>query len=246
MKKFFTLSFLAFSFLASTSYAQFYIGAFGGLKSSGLKGAIKEATGGQVTVGSIADAGITSFSVGITTGYQVLPASVSDLYKLDVNLDASYSSFSYFEAGYNSVNGDGKFSAAGLSDGSTTVFSFDIMPIHRFNFSNFILSPFAGLGFGINLLMTSDTKIGPPSQTGTLTGTSQMNLGLLVFYGTIFNASSTFKPYVQFKHLIPFGDQVEFTENYQAGGGGGSQSYVLSISDVPNYFNFVAGVRFVF
>lgn len=234
-------------FTTSVMQAQFYIGAFGGFKASGLKGAIKISEGGQVSVGSVADASSSGFAAGITTGYQVIPYDVTGgLYKLDINLDASWSNFSYLEEGWNSIYGAGQYTANGLSDGSTNVLSFDIMPIHRFNFSNFILSPFAGLGLGINLISTSDVTTGPPSVTGTLTGASGTNIGLLFFYGTLFNLSDVIKPFIQFKHMIPFGDETQLTETLQSAQGGGSSSYAVYISDVPGYFNINAGVRFVF
>ncbi len=240
------LTLLILLFSINTIFAQFYVGAYLGFKASGLKGTIKTSQGGQTQVGNVADAGSTGFNAGFTAGYQVIPADVTGgLYKLDIDLDVSWASFNYFENGWNSVNGSGRYSAAGLSGGKTNVFSFDVMPIHRFNFNNFILSPFAGLGFGVNLLLTSDISTSPPSVSGNLTGTSEMKMGLLVFYGTLFNVSSFIKPFIQFKHLIPFGSETQFTETLQISQGGGSQSYAAYISDVPGYFNLVAGVRFV-
>lgn len=227
--------------------AQFYIGPFVGFKASGLKGAFKLARNGQTQVGNVADGGSTGFNAGLTVGYQVIPPEVAGgLYKLDIDLDASWSSFSYFENSFNSVNGSGKYSADGLSGGTTNVFSFDVMPINRFNFHNFILSPYAGLGVGVNLLLTSDVTLAPPSATGTLTGNSEVKIGLIVFYGTIFNVSSVIKPFIQFKHLIPFGSETQFTQNFQSAQGAGSQIYAFSTADVPGYFNLTAGVRFVF
>lgn len=243
MKKFLLLLFL---FLISVTMlqAQFYIGPHLGFKSSGLKGAIKTTSQGQVNVGNIADAGSTGFTAGLTVGYQVIPAG---LYTLDINLDASWTSFSYVEEAYNSLNGAGRFAANGLSGASSNVISIDVMPIHRFNFGSFILSPYAGLGFGLNLMLNSDLSQGPPSQArGSYTGTTEMKMGLVVFYGTLFNASRVIKPFIQFKHLIPFGSETEFTENFVSQQGGGSQSFIYAVSDVPGYFSIAAGVRFTF
>ena len=134
-----------------------YVGANLGFRSYSLKGAGKiTVQGGQTQVGNVTDAGKTGFNVGITTGYQVLPANVAGgWYKLDVNLDATYTSVAFFETGYNSQFGAGRFAADGLGGGSTSIISFDIMPIHRLSFPNFkLLSPYVGLGVGLNLMHT--------------------------------------------------------------------------------------------
>jgi hypothetical protein len=246
MKKLLTL--LSIMIFSITLNAQFYLGPYVGFKTSGLKGAMKISENGQVQVGNVADAGSTGFNAGITVGYQVIPADVTGgLYKLDIALDASWLSVSYLENGWNSISGSGNFTAIGLEGGKTNMFSFDLMPIHRFNFNNFILSPYVGLGFGVNLLLTSDITTGPPNfNTGTLAGTSEVKMGLLVFYGTVFNVSSVVKPFIQFKHVIPFGDETQLTDNWQSDQGGGSENLALSIADVPGYFNLAAGVRFSF
>ncbi|MDP4116366.1 MAG: hypothetical protein Q8903_09540 [Bacteroidota bacterium] len=230
---------------AFTGYlnAQFYLGPHVGFKASGLKGTMKQTANGNVAVGNVGDASTTGFNVGICTGYGI---PIHSIYQLDINLDFSYSSFNYFEEGYNSSVGSGKFAANGLSDGGTTVISFDIMPIHRFSFPGFkLLSPFAGVGMGLNLMMTSDTKVSQNGQSATLSGTSEMKIGILVFYGTLFRISDNIAPYIQFKHFIPFGSETKFTETYQAAGAA-SQNVVLSMTDVPGYFNISVGCRFSF
>jgi opacity protein-like surface antigen len=231
--------------LSFTGYlnAQFYLGPHVGFKSSGLGGTLKETQNGNVTPLNFADAGNTGFNVGITTGYAI---PIHSVYQLDINLDVSYSSFNYLETGINSSLGDGKFSALGMSDGGTTVISFDIMPIHRFSFPGFkLLSPYAGLGMGVNLMMTSDTKRSQNNVSATYTGTSEMKVGILVFYGTLFRITDNIAPYIQFKHFIPFGSETKFTEKVQSAGQA-STSEVLSIADVPNYFNIDVGCRFSF
>ena len=144
----FCFSVLVVFFSFNDIFAQFYVGPYIGFEASGLKGAGRTAVNGQISnSNSIADAGSNSFNAGVTVGYQVIPPEVTGgLYKLDLNLDASWASFSYFENGFNSSSGAGSFSADGLSGGKTTVISLDIMPMHRFHFNNFILSPFAGIG----------------------------------------------------------------------------------------------------
>ena len=241
------LTTLIFFFAFGNIFAQFYLGPYIGIKSSGLKGAIKLVQNGQVSTGNVADAGSTGLSAGVTVGYQVLPPDVlNGWYKLDLDIDASYSSFSYLENGWNSVAGAGNFSADGLSGGTTTIFSIDIMPIHRLNFPSFqLLSPFVGLGLGLNIMSTSDVTVGPPSQNGTITGVGDFKIGLLVFYGTVIRASHLIQPFIMFKHYIPFGSETQFTDSFQSSQGGGSESYQVSIQDVPGYFNLVAGVRFV-
>lgn len=247
MKKFLTVILLSAVFIG-TSYAQFFVGPFAGFKSSSLKGAVKLTENGQVQLLNVADAGATAFSAGLTVGYQVIPpGTAGGLYKLDVTIEASWSSFSFFENTWDDLNGSGSFTANGLDGGKTNMFSFGILPIHRFNFKGFILSPFAGLGFGLNLLSTSDITTGPPGfNPGTLTGTSEMKMGLLIFYGTIFKVSSTIQPFIQFEHLIPFGDETEFVESWESSQGQGSENLSITIADVPGYFSIAAGVRFSF
>ncbi len=242
-----SLTALLFVFTFSNVFAQFYLGPYIGFKASGLKGVIKVTENGQVSTGNVADGGSTGLSAGVTVGYQVLPPDVlNGLYKLDLDIDASYSSFSYLENGWNSSQGAGSFAANGFSGGTTTVFSIDIMPIHRLNFRSFqLLSPFLGLGLGLNIMSTSDITVGPPSQNGTITGVGDFKLGLLVFYGTVIRASNLIQPFIMFKHYIPFGSETQFTNSYQSAQGGGSESLQVSIQDVPGYFNLVAGVRFV-
>ncbi len=236
---------LSIFLLSNNAFAQFYIGPYVGFKASGLKGAIKTSVNGQVNIGNVADAGSTGFTAGVSTGYQVIPPNVTGgLYKLDIDLNVSWSSFSYFENGYNSLNGSGSFTADGLSGGTTNMIAINIMPMHRFHFNNFILSPFAGLGVGINLLLNGDVTISQNGNSGTLSGSSDTQVGLLVFYGTLFNVSSTLKPFIQFVHLIPFGSETQFTNNLSIAQGGGSENYVFSIADVPGYFSIIAGVRF--
>lgn len=233
---------LLFSFTGYLN-AQFYLGPHVGFKSSGLKGTFKQTQNGNVVVGNVGDAGNTGFNVGISTGYAI---PIHSIYQLDINLDISYSSFNYLESGFNSSVGDGKFSADGFSDGGTSVISFDIMPIHRFSFPGFkLLSPFIGVGMGLNLMMTSDTKYSQNGQSATLTGTSEMKVGILVFYGTLFRITDNIAPFVQFKHFIPFGSETKFTESLQSAGQA-SQNFVWAMSDVPGYFNINVGCRFSF
>ena len=243
----FGLSIVMSIFVFNETFAQFYIGPYVGFKSSGLNGATQLTSNGQIYQLGVADAGATGFNAGVAVGYQVIPAEVAGgLYKLDIDLDVSWASFSYMENAWNSVNGAGSFKADGLSGGTTNSISIDVMPIHRFNINNFILSPYAGLGVGVNLLLASDISVGPPSQSGTLTTVNNTKVGLLIFYGTVVNLTYNIKPFIQFKHLIPFGSQTPLTESFQSSQGGGTGSYAISINDVPSYFNLVAGVRFAF
>jgi hypothetical protein len=231
--------------------AQAYTGAFIGFNSSGLKGAFKTTQqGGGTVVGNVADAGATSFTFGVTGGYQILPATVAGgWYKLDLNIDASYASFSYLENGFNSNNGAGKFAADGASGGGTSIIAIDIMPINRLVFPHFkLLSPYLGIGLGIDIMNTKDVAVGPPSTTGTITGNSELKMGLLVFYGVVIHASDLVQPYLQFKHMIPFGSETQFSQSYQAAGGqaGGTQTFQWSIQDVPGHFLITAGARICF
>jgi opacity protein-like surface antigen len=244
----FSFSIFVIFFSFSDVFAQFYVGPYIGFVTSGLKGAGQVSENGQVSnTNTIADGGSNSFTAGVTVGYQVIPPEITaGLYKLDLNIDASWASFNYFENAYNSSNGAGKFSADGLSGGGTTVISIDIMPMHRFHFRNFILSPYAGIGLGIDIMSTADITVGPPSATGTITGNSETKFGLLLFYGTLFNVTENIQPFIQFKHFIPFGSESTFTQSYQLANGGGSENLAYSIQDVPGFFTLSAGVRFSF
>ncbi len=237
-------------FAFEVASAQFYTGAFLGFNASGLKGTFKQTTQGGTTTGNVADGGSTTFSFGINAGYQIMPANTAGgWYKLDLNLDASYQTFSYYENGFNSANGAGNFSAKGLSGGGTSIIALDIMPIHRLTFPKFkLLSPYAGLGLSLDILSTHDVTIGPPSGNGTLTGSGSFKIGLIVFYGVVIRASDMFQPYLQFKHMIPFGSETQFTQAQQLTGGqaGGSQTNQIFIEDSPGHFSLTGGVRINF
>ena len=233
--------------LVSFGSAQIFFGGHVGFKSYGLKGAYKTTTSGGVNVGTVADAGKTGFTVGIEGGYQIFPENFAGgWYKLDLGLEADYASVAFLEAGYNSQNGAGKFAADGITGGSTTIFSFDIMPVHRLTIPKFtLLSPYAGLGLSINFMSTKDLAVDNQAQNlhGTLTGNSETKMGLLVFYGVNLQASEIIHPYIQFKHMIPFGSETQFTQSFQPTGGGGASNVVISVQDVPGYFGITAGVR---
>jgi len=233
--------------IVSVGSAQIYAGANLGFRSFGLKGAIKISQNGAVQVGNVVDAGKTGFTFGIEGGYQIFPEDFAGgWYKLDLGLQANYTSAGFFEAGYNSQYGSGKFAANGLSGGSTSIISIEVMPIHRLTIPKFkLLSPFAGLGLGVNLMSTADVKADAPNTPGTLTGNSETKVGLLIFYGAILEVSDLIQPYLQFKHMIPFGSESQFSQSFQPTGGG-SQSTVFSVQDVPGYFCITAGVRLTF
>jgi hypothetical protein len=228
--------------------AQLYFGPFLGFNASGLKGTFKSTTQGGTTTGNVADGGSTAFTFGINAGYQIFPSNFAGgWYKLDLNLDASYTTFPYLENAFNSNNGAGKFAAEGLSAGGTSIIALDIMPIHRLTFPKFkLLSPFIGIGLGLDIFNTHDVTVGPPIGNGTLTGNSEFKLGLLVYYGVVIHATDLIQPYLQFKHMIPFGSVTQFTNTYnQTGGaGGGSQTVQWAVQDVPGHFALTAGVRF--
>jgi len=230
--------------LSSISFSQFYLGAGVGFKSSGLKGITKSVSNGQTNTGNtVEDAGNTGFNGTIYVGDQIMPVGI---YKLDLNLEISYSNFNYVETGYNNTNGSGSFSGGGYSGGKTTVLSFDILPLHRIAIPGFkLISPFAGIGLGLNYLITSDVTIGPPNQNGTLTGSSELKMGLLITYGALIQVTNMIAPFIQFKHIIPFGSETQVFQGYQPSGAA-SQSYSSFIEDVPGYFNLQAGCRITF
>ncbi len=226
--------------LSIPAHSQFYIGPHIGFKSSGLEGATTERSQGQTGNLGVWDAGNTGFNVGLTTGFQVLPQN--SLYLLDINLDVSWSMLSFLENGYNSSQGPGSFSAQGFNGGKTHAITFDLMPMHRFNFNGFLLSPYAGVGASFNLYL--NRNFDQTSEQGSINfnTSNEFKVGLLVFYGTTFQVNSLIQPFIQLKHMIGFGDSMEFTESIT--GSQGSQNYALSISDVPNFFSITAGVRF--
>jgi hypothetical protein len=236
-------------FAVEIASAQAYFGGFIGFNSSGLKGVYKLTQQGGSQTGNVSDGGSTSFTFGLNGGYQVFPPNFAGgWYKLDVNLDVSYQVFSYLENGFNSNFGAGSFSADGLSGGKTSIIAIDIMPIHRLTIPHFkLLSPYIGIGVGLDILSTHDVTVTPPSANGTLTGNGDFKMGLLVFYGVIIRASDMIQPYLQFKHMVPFGSETQFTQSFQASGGqaGGSQNYQVSIQDVPGHFCLTGGVRIV-
>ena len=241
------IAFFAFETVAAQPYAKAYLG----FKASGLKGVFKlTQQGGGTQTGNVADASKTGFTFGVAGGYQIFPSSfASGWYKLDINLDASYTSLSYYQAAYDGQFGAGKFAASGQSGGSTSIISLDIMPIHRLTFPKFkLLSPYVGLGLGLNIMNTSDITVAQNGQNNTLTGNGEMKIGLLVFYGVLIRVSDVFQPYIQFKHMIPFGSETQFTQSFTQnnGQGGGTQTYQYAIQDVPGYFALTGGVRINF
>jgi hypothetical protein len=240
------LSFVVFE----SVIAQPYAGAFFGFKSSGLEGVIKVTTQAGTSTGNVVDAGSSSVTFGLSGGYQVFPKDFAGgWYKLDINLDASYAYYTYFEDGYDKQLGEGKFAANGLSGGTTKIISLDIMPIHRLTFPKFkLLSPYLGLGLGLNIMSTGDVTVSPPSGNGTLGGVGDFKVGLLIFYGVLVRFNDFWQPYLQFKHMVPFGSETQFTDSYQASGGagGGTSNVAYYIQDVPGFFSITAGVRFNF
>lgn len=248
-KKLFSLAVLSF-FAFEIASSQVYFGPFIGFNASGLKGTWKTTNqGGGTTTGNVADGGATAFTFGINGGYQIFPSNFAGgWYKLDLNLDASYTTFPYLENSFNSNNGAGKFAAGGLGGGGTSIIALDIMPINRLTFPKFkLLSPFIGIGLSIDIMNTHDVTVGPPNpSSGTLTGNAELKMGLLVFYGVVIRASDLIQPYLQFKHMIPFGSLTQFTNTYNSTGGqgGGSQTVQWAVQDVPGHFSLTAGVRF--
>jgi hypothetical protein len=223
--------------VSEEALAQFSLAPYIGFKSYGLKGATTSAAGGQIQQLGIFDAGKTSFTFGAGLGRRLLKVP-GGMYELDMQLDVSYASANFAEAGYNSSFGSGKYSADGNSGGSSSNLAFDLMPIHRITIPGFsLLTPYGGVGLGLNYFSTSNISVGPPSspQTIAINGTSQFKIGLLIFYGADLNIVPVVHPFIQFKHYIPFGSEFQITDDPKYGS--------LVIKDVPGYFNLVAGIR---
>ena len=226
--------------LSERATAQFYLEGNIGFKSFGLKGATTAAAGGRIQQLGIFDAGKTGFTFGAGAGYGLFKIP-SGIYQLDMQIDVCFSSVSFAESGYNYANGPGAFSADGLSGGSTTCLAFDLMPVHRINIPGFtLISPYAGLGLGLNYYSTSDISIGPPSSSTTtaIAGAGQFKVGLVIFYGADFNLTPVLHPFIQFKHSVPFGSEFQFTDDAKNGS--------MVIKDVPGYFNLAAGIKLSF
>ena len=224
--------------VSGMTMAQISLSPYIGFTSFGLKGATTATTGGQIQQIGVADAGKTGFNVGAGIGSRLLKIP-GGVYELDGVFDVSYASAGLFEAGYNNVGGAGSFAAQGLSGATTTNLAFDLMPVHRFHIPGFsLLSPYAGLGLGLNYFSTSNLTVGPPSSNPSVSvnGTSQFKIGLLIFYGATLEILPVIHPFLQFKHYIPFGSQFQFTDDAQRG--------TLIINDSRGYFNLTAGVQF--
>jgi hypothetical protein len=223
--------------VAGTATAQIYLTPNVGFKSYGLKGATTIAAGGQIRQMGIFDAGKTSINFGVGIGYPLLKIP-SGIYRLDMLVDVSYASANMAEAGYNYAYGPGKFSSDGNSGGSTSNLAFDLMPVHTINIPGFsLISPYAGVGFGLNYFSSGDLSVGPPSspQVVNVTGKSEFKVGLVVFYGATLNLTGMVRPFIQFKHYIPFGSEFQFTEDATYGS--------IVIKDTPGYFNLAAGIK---
>jgi hypothetical protein len=230
MKKLCAIFILAlFVGLVQISQAQIHAGGFIGFKSYGLKAAGSATQNGQRSTTPIADGGGTVFEFGGFGGYTPLSMGV---YNLDVQLTASYSSIGFFERGYNSVYGAGKYAADGISGGTTSVMEFDILGLNRLSFPALnIIEPYAGVGMSFNLYSTGDLTV----PNGSIKGNSQFKIGLVIAYGAILHVTPVITPYLQLKHMIPFGSETQLTNDV---------SYTAVVNDVPGYFALTAGVRF--
>ena len=100
-----------------------------------------------------------------------------------------------------------------------------------------LLEPYAGAGLSFDIMSTSDLGYGPPgsSSSGTVTGKGQFKLGLIIAYGVILHVTPILSPYIQLKHLIPFGSETQLTDDPR---------WTVIVKDVPSYFSLNAGVRF--
>jgi len=236
---------IAFTFGFSNARGQIYISPQIGLKVYGLKGASTENSGGQVSQLGVSDAGGSAFSAGAGLGYEL--KFPTPIYRLDLEANLAWSSINFFENGYDNIGGSGSFTAAGLSGGTAEIFSLDLMPIHRFVIPDFFISPFAGVGLALNLFDNTNTTGSAPNYPAgtTFAGSSDFQLGLIFFYGAYLDVLPGLKPFIEFKHMLPFSGQYEMIHNVSVPGEG-SSSDVLTVQDAPGFFNLNAGVRFEF
>lgn len=218
--------------------AQFYFGPMAGFKAYELSGAGQSVRDGDASTWNNFDGGKTVAAFGADIGYQAMPASDGSVqYLLDLNADLMYSSVGFLEQGYNNAAGYDMWSKDIRSGGATTNFAFEILPLHRLQFSEFkILSPYAGLGLGLNYFSTSDviTIEDPPTVTG---GHSEFKMGIVLGYGTLVCLSDNIQPFIQFKHYFPFGNSTQLLNDSHA---------TLTVNDVPRFFCITGGIRFNF
>lgn len=241
----FLFTLLTLALAVGCADAQYYVSPQIGFKVYGLSGAGTEKIAGQVAQLGITDAGGTAFNAGVGLGYEL--KFPTPIYRLDLEANLSWSSINFFQNAYDNNQGAGSFAASGYSGGGAQIFSLDLMPIHRFMIPDFFISPFAGVGLSMNLFDNTNTTGGPPDNpAGTIiTGSTDFQLGLSIFYGAYFNVLPHIEPFIQFKHLIPFAGTYQFTDNATAPGIT-SEPVVFELQNAPGYFNLDAGVRFNF
>ncbi len=229
----------------SSAMAQIYLSPQVGFKVYGLNGAATQDAGGLVGQMGTADGGGTAFNVAVGLGYEL--KFPTPIYRLDLEGNVSWSAINFFQNAYDNNQGAGSFAAAGFTGGGAEIFSLDLMPIHRFIIPGFFLSPYGGIGLALNLFDNTNTDGGPPNlPAGTvITGATDFQVGLSIFYGAYFDVLPGIQPFIQFKHLIPFSGSYQLTTNASAPGGG-SGPVVFTIQNAPGYFNLDAGVRFDF
>ncbi len=229
----------------SSAMAQLYVSPQIGFKVYGMSGATTANIGGQVSQMGISDAGGTAFNVGVGLGYDL--KFPTPIYRLDLEGNLSWSAINFLQNAWDNNQGAGSFAAAGYSGGGAHIFSLDLMPIHRFIIPGFFVSPYGGIGLALNLFDNTNATGGPPDNpAGTvLTGATDFQVGLSIFYGAYFDVLPGIEPFIQFKHLIPFSGSYQMTSSATAPGNG-TEPVVFTIQNAPGYFNLDAGVRFDF
>jgi hypothetical protein len=221
--------------LYQNTSAQLQAGAFLGFKSYSLKSVGTLTENGAIQTTPSADAGGTVFEFGGFGGYTPVSAGI---YHLDLQLQASYSSIGFYERSYNSTYNSGQFSADGWSGATTSNIEIEVLGLNRISFPAFkLIEPYAGAGLSFDIMSTSDLGYGPPyaNTSGTVAGKGQFKMGLVIAYGVIFNVAPFLSPYIQLRHLIPFGSETQLTNDPR---------WIVIIKDVPSYFSLTAGVRF--
>lgn len=207
-------------FLCQNSFAQIHAGAFLGFKSIGLK---------NTSPLPVTDGSGTVFDFGAFGGYTAINAG---MYNLDLQATVSYASIGFVERGYNSVNGSGKFAANGLTGGTTSIIEVTFLGLNRLSIPSIkLVEPYAGAGLSLDLLSTSDIAF----QGGSAKGNSQLKLGLVIAYGALFHVIPGVTPFIQLKHLIPFGSETRLTDD---------PNNQVTVNDVPGYFALNVGARF--
>lgn len=229
--------------VSTMASAQFYMGPHIGFKAFGLEGILQnkspDANNQIQTARSSNDARASKTTVdfGINLGYQIVKTSY---YGFDLGLDTRLAWANFMEEAYNDVVGSGEYSARGFKGGKTMVLGVDLMPVNRMTFPKlYLLSPYLAVGPSVNIYRTGgiDEPQGNNQPVLKLSGKTSAKIGLHVTWGLDLRPTPHVWPYLQFKHMLGFGSEFNFSEDRRS---------AWLIEDAPGMWGMTGGVRFVF